>query len=55
MTQAQSRPKNKNRRKLARATTRYFREIDENAVKDENLLAARLRLTTRIKEEIDRS
>jgi hypothetical protein len=55
MTQPQSRPKKKNRRKLARATARYFRELDESAVKDENLLAERLRLTKRNSEEIDRS
>ena len=44
-----------NRRKLARATARYFRELDESAVKDENLLAARLRLTRRTIQDIDRS
>ena len=55
MTQSQSRPKKKNRRKLACATARYFRELNESAVKDENLLTARLRLTKRIYAEIDRS
>jgi hypothetical protein len=53
--QSQSPRVKKNRRKLARATARYFRELDERAVKDENLLAARLRLTKRIYAEIDRS
>lgn len=55
MTQSQSRHKKKNRRKLARATALYFRELNERAVKDENLLAARLRLTRRTIQDIDRS
>jgi hypothetical protein len=55
MTPSQSRRKKKNRRRLARATARYFRELDESAVKDEKLLAARFRLTKRISQEIDRS
>ena len=45
----------KNRLKLASATARYFRELDESAVKDEKLLAASLRLTKRIYKGIDRS
>jgi hypothetical protein len=55
MTQSQPRRKKENRWKLARATARYFRERDEAAVKDENLLAASLRLTKRVIQEIDRS
>jgi hypothetical protein len=55
MTQSKSRPKKKNRRRLARATARYFRELEDSAVKNENLLAATLRLTKRTIQEIDRS
>jgi hypothetical protein len=55
MMQSQSRRKKKNRRKLARATARYFRKLDDEAVKEENQLAARLRLTKQIIREIDRS
>jgi hypothetical protein len=50
-----SRGAKKNRRRLARSTARYFRELEDSAVKDENRLAARLRLTKRISQEIDRS
>jgi hypothetical protein len=55
MTQSQSRRKKKNCRGLARATARYFRQLDDEAVKDENLSAASLRLTKRIIQEIDQS
>jgi hypothetical protein len=50
-----SRGAKKNRRRLARATARYFRKLDDEAVKEENRSAARLRLTKRNSEEIDRS
>jgi hypothetical protein len=54
MTQPQSRSAKTNRRKLARATARYFRELDDEAVKQEKRLVASLRLTKRIKQEIAR-
>lgn len=55
MTQSQSRRAKQNRRRLARATARYFSKLDDEAVKEENLLAARLHLTKRIIQEIDQS
>jgi hypothetical protein len=39
MAQSQSRCAKENRRRLARATARYFRELDEKAVEEENQLA----------------
>ncbi|MBZ5493361.1 MAG: hypothetical protein LAO76_20785 [Acidobacteriia bacterium] len=55
MTQSQSRRKKKIRPKLAQATARYFRKLDEIAAKEENLLAASLRLTKPLIQDIDRS
>jgi hypothetical protein len=57
MTRSQSRGAKANRRRLARATARYFRKLDEEAVKDEKQLAVSLRLarTQRIYQEIDQS
>jgi hypothetical protein len=42
MTQSPSRLKKKNRRRLARATARYFCELDEAVLKEENRLVVSL-------------